>query len=70
MLTMKNSLYNPDGTLSSEAHYFASTRPDNTLAVEWGNERKKYKASLSPEEAKEFERLIRKKNPRKTLFSS
>jgi hypothetical protein len=61
MLTMKSSLYNPDGTLSTEAHYFASTRPDNILAAEWSNERKKYKASLSPEEAKEFERLIRKK---------
>ena len=53
---MKN-LYNEDGTLSTEAQFLLSPKPENMSVVERRNRFKIFKNQLSQEELKEFQKL-------------
>jgi hypothetical protein len=54
---MKTSLYNQDGSLHSEAQFLLSFKSNNMSMGDWKKRTKDFKASLSIEDLKEFERL-------------
>lgn len=55
---MKNvNLFNQDGSLSPEAQFLLSFKPDDMSRGEWIKLVRKFKSSLSAEDLKEFERL-------------
>ena len=51
------SLYNQDGSLCSEAQLLISSKPDDMSRTEWRKRIKEFKALLTAEDVKEFERL-------------
>lgn len=57
MSNMKTSLYNNDGTLSSQAQSLLSPKPDDMSIGEWRRLFKEFKSQLSEEDVKEFARL-------------
>jgi hypothetical protein len=62
MTKMKNvNLYNPDGSLCLEAQLLLSGKPNNVSRAEWRKRSKEFKALLSTEDIKEFNK-IRSKN--------
>jgi len=60
MSNMKISLYNQDGSLCSEAQLLMSFKSSNMSMGDWKKKTKEFKASLSVEDLKEFERLKQK----------
>jgi hypothetical protein len=66
---MKNLLYNNDGTLSTEAQFFLSYKPDSMSRNEWRKLYKEFRIRLSTEQFKEFAKLKRHVTYYKTNYS-
>jgi hypothetical protein len=56
---MKSNLYNPDGTLSVEAQSLLSSKPADVSTAERRKAFRDFDATLTTEEAKEFQRIKR-----------
>lgn len=59
---MKNLLYNNDGTLSTEAQFLISLKPDDMSLAEWRKRFKQFKSQLSVDDLEKFDHLRKKAN--------
>lgn len=62
MSNMKNSIYNNDGTLSTEALFFANKRPDNMKSSEFKRKLNEFRSGLTSIDLEAFKKLKRKLN--------
>ena len=59
---MKTSLYNQDGTLSTQAQSLLSPKPDDVSMAEWRNMLHQFEVTLSEQERTQFKKLRKKES--------